>query len=180
MVRQAFLDGMSKVVSSVSAVTTDGTAGPHGVTVSSMTSVSADPPMLLVCIHHASPTCDAIRKNGVFCVNLLHADQRNISEVLAGRALEPDPAAADGAGKAVDKFATGNWRPGATGAPRLADAVATFGCRLVAVHRAGSHFVFIGQVAETIDNGGLPLLYGNRAYTVLDQGRAGNVGSCKD
>ncbi|MCB1835779.1 MAG: flavin reductase, partial [Geminicoccaceae bacterium] len=90
--RQRFIDGMSLAATSVNIVTTDGPDGRAGITVSAMSSVSADTPQpsLLVCIHHASRASRAIIGNGRFCVNLLRDDQSYISDVFAGRLKTPD------------------------------------------------------------------------------------------
>lgn len=68
--RQSFVEGMARATTFVSVITTDGPGGQHGVTVSSMTSVSADgeAPSLLVCIHHKSPVADAILKMEPFAL----------------------------------------------------------------------------------------------------------------
>ena len=71
--RAAFMEGMSRAATFVAVATTDGEGGRAGVTVSSLTSVSADGemPSLLLCIHHQSPAASAILKNRAFCANLL-------------------------------------------------------------------------------------------------------------
>lgn len=155
--RGKFLDGMSHAACTVSIVTTDGSAGRAGVTVSAMTSVSADTerPTLLVCVHHLSPAAPAIIENRSFCVNVLRDDQARISDTFAGRI-----AAKDG-----DKFACAAWEPMATGAPRLADPLVAFDCRLVGHDKVGTHFVFFGAVEDIHDAaGGTALVYANRAY----------------
>jgi flavin reductase len=154
--RAAFLDGMSRTAASVSVVTTDGDAGRGGVTVSSMTSVSADPPTMLVCIHHETLTAEQIVKNQVFCVNILRNDQADLSNVFAGFADPPGG----------DKFTIGQWQSGPTGAPRLGDGLVTFDCRMIDSHRSGSHIVFIGEVLETTAIDGKPLIYGSRSYGI--------------
>jgi flavin reductase (DIM6/NTAB) family NADH-FMN oxidoreductase RutF len=84
--RQRFVTGMSHAACTVNVVTTDGSAGRFGVTVSAMSSVSADSerPTLLACVHESSPAARAILENGVFCVNVLRDDQSFISDVFAG------------------------------------------------------------------------------------------------
>src|ERR1700748_1116737 len=75
-IRARFIDGMSRAAFCVNVVTTDGPAGRAGVTISAMSSVSADgaSPTVLVCIHHQSKTATAILENGTFCVNVLRHD----------------------------------------------------------------------------------------------------------
>ncbi len=157
MLRTSFVEAMSQAAATVSVVTTDGPAGRAGVTVSAMCSVSADPPTLLVCIHHRSRACAAVRGNGRFCVNLLGDHQSEISDTFAGRLPAPGG----------DKFACAQWRALATGAPALEDALMALDCRLVAQLRQGSHSVFIGAVAEVALGEGAPLVYAKRAYRNL-------------
>jgi flavin reductase (DIM6/NTAB) family NADH-FMN oxidoreductase RutF len=148
---------MSFAACTVSIVTTDGIAGRFGVTVSAMASVSADGdrPTLLVCIHHLSPTAAAILRNRVFCINILRDDQSHISDCFAGRLRTADD----------DKFSCARWTTETTGAPRLADPLVAFDCRLISGERIGTHHVFLGAV-ESIYNSdsGSPLIYAKRAY----------------
>lgn len=155
MQRDLFLEGMSHAAATVSIVTTDGPAGRAGVTVSAMCSVTADSPTLLVCVHHKSPACEAIRENGVFCVNLLRDDQALISDTFAGRLETPGG----------DKFACADWSQLATGAPALSRPLVAFDCRLAQHVSRGTHVIFIGEVADAVVHGtGSALIYANRAY----------------
>lgn len=155
--RARFLEGMAAAAQTVTVVTTDGPAGRAGVTVSAMTSVSADgdAPTLLVCVHHLARSAAAIRANGVFCANLLRDDQSFIADTFAGRL----PAPGD------DKFAVGDWVAMPSGAPRAAGPLAAFDCRVISAERVGTHHVFIGEVGDIhLGPAGQPLLYANRAY----------------
>src|SRR5690625_1207181 len=89
--RARFLAGMSRAAQTVNIVTTDGPGGRGGMTVSAMTSVSADTekPTLLICLHRDSSAAPLILANGVFCVNVLRDDQTRISDVFAGRHRRP-------------------------------------------------------------------------------------------
>lgn len=156
-IRSGFLEAMSRVAASVHVVTTDGPAGRLGLTVSAMSSVSADGerPTVLVCAHHQSRSAAAIAANGVFTINLLRHDQAAIADCFAGRIAREDG----------DKFACARWASGATGAPRLVDALAVFDCRLLSAERVGTHHVFIGAVEAAATAGsGSALVYANRAY----------------
>ena len=155
--RGRFLTGMSQAACTVSVVTTDGARGRFGVTVSAMASVSADTPRptLLVCIHHRSPSVQAIIDNGVFCVNVLRDDQSHISDCFAGRLKTEDG----------DKFSCARWTSDATGAPRVIDPLVAFGCRVMSAQQVGTHFVFIGSVEDIFaSETGQPLIYSNRSY----------------
>ena len=159
LVRERFLEGMSRAAATVSIVTTDGPGGRAGVTVSAMTSVSAEvgaAPSLLVCIHHQSPAAKAIRRNAVFCVNLLRESQSAIAERFAGRT------------KDGSKFSGAEWTTLKTGSPATAEALASFDCELESVLRQGTHWIFIGRVAcVSIGKERDPLVYANRAYNCL-------------
>src|SRR5271168_2767144 len=157
--RQRFLLGMSHAACTVNVVTTDGAAGRHGATVSAMVSVSADTPQptLLICIHHKSAVAAALLENRVFCVNVLRDDQSHISDNFAGRRGV----------RGAAKFDCTEWTTQVTGAPRVADALVAFDCRVTASERVGSHFVVFGSVQDIfVAGGGAPLIYANRAYGV--------------
>lgn len=155
--RQAFLGGMSHAACTVNIVTTDGTAGRGGVTVSAMTSVSADSPKptLLVCVHHEASAAPLILENGNFCVNLLRDDQSFISDTFAGRFRK----------EFADKFECADWAPMETGAPRVVDPLVAFDCKVISAERIGTHHVFVGEVQDIFTaSRGTPLIYANRAY----------------
>lgn len=69
--RQSFVEAMSRTTAAVTIVTTDGIAGRFGQTVSAATSVTADPPVLLVCLFTRTPVAEAVYANGCFAVNVL-------------------------------------------------------------------------------------------------------------
>ena len=151
--RSRFVDGMSKAACTVNIVTTDGAAGRAGLTVSAMSSVSADPISLLVCVNEQSRACEVIKENQVFCVNVLNEGQSHISDTFAGRH------------SVDDKFSCAEWGALSTGSPVLKDSLANFDCALKKSFKWGSHYIFIGQVEDIADGGeGNPLIYSNRAY----------------
>ena len=156
--RISFLQAMAEAATSVTLVTTDGSAGRFGVTVSAFASVSADPPMLLACINRKSPAAAAITVNGGFCVNVLSAAQSFLADVFAGRSERFAPY----------DFTCADWLR-AEGGWRLGDAIATFDCALDRDVAAGSHQILIGRVLAT-HRGAQPhigsLVYSRRAYSV--------------
>lgn len=155
--RDRFLGGMSQMASTVNIVTTDGPSGRYGLTVSAMASVSADlpNPVLLACVNRSSNSAQAILDNGVFCVNILRDDQATIADCFAGR-WQP----VDGS-----KFSCAEWVTGTTGAPRLADPLAAFDCRLMSTVEIGTHRVLYGAVEHVfVAAEGSPLLYSSRSY----------------
>ncbi|GAA5069732.1 flavin reductase family protein [Roseibacterium beibuensis] len=155
--RAAFLEGMSRAAASVSVVTTDGPAGRAGVTVSAMTSISADgaAPTMLTCLNASSSALPLVLENKCFCINVLRTGQTEISDVFSSRLPAPGG----------DKFNAVAHEVMATGAPRLSDALVSFDCRLISAERIGTHHICIGEVAEVITaHEGEPLLYGLRKY----------------
>lgn len=155
--RDAFLEAMSRIASTVSVVTTDGPAGRAGATVSSLVSVSADSPRptLLVCLQRSTRTGRAVLENNALCVNVLRKDHAWISDLFAGRGNR--------AGK--DNFFCVDWTKGVTGAPRLSDSLAALDCRVAQSHVVGLHHVIFAEVVGiSISGSDAPLLYANRGY----------------
>lgn len=156
-IRAEFLSGMAHAACTVNVVTTDGPAGRVGVTVSAMSSVSADTPRptLLVCVHEKSAAASSILQNGVFCVNVLRDDQGYISDAFAGRFKH----------ELSDKFDCAEWTAQVTGAPRVVDPLVAFDCRVVSSDKVGTHYVIFGEVLDIFRSAsGSPLVYANRAY----------------
>lgn len=151
--RADFITAMRRVASSVTVVTTDGAAGRHGATVSAFSSVSADPPMVLVCLHAKSRIAAAVGGNGGFCVNVLPDHSDRIADRFAGA---DDRVVAD-------RFADIPCR-GAAGLPPRIDGATSFACTVDRVVQSGSHLVVFGRV-ETVSPGDRdPLTYLDGAY----------------
>jgi flavin reductase (DIM6/NTAB) family NADH-FMN oxidoreductase RutF len=153
--RDAFVGAMRRVATSVAVVTTDGPYGRFGVTVSAVASVSADPPMILVCINRRSPAVQAIEKNGALTVNLLSAEQSIIAEVFAGIAPGHPPF----------DFACAQWTDnGVDGAQHLQNAAASLHAAVDAVHQLGTHAVISARVVVAHSTDVEPLVYVRRRY----------------
>jgi len=152
-----FIEAMSRGVSMVNVVTTDGASGRCGATVSAMSPVSADmvPPTLLVCMNQSSSTGPAIMRNGVFCLNILHESQHGVADCFADR-VKTDSG---------DKFDCASWSRSEAGCWRLNNALASFDCRLLKAELVGTHYIIIGS-AEAIScrPDSRALLYGGRNY----------------
>lgn len=156
--RARFLEGMSRAATFVAIATTDGEGGRFGVTISSLTSVSADgeQPSLLACIHHRSAAAAAILKNRAFCANLLHEGQQDLADLFAGRS---------GAGDHDTRFARADWQAGPLGQPMIGGATAVFECRLATALFWETHHIFVGRVGSVrLSEDPAALLYGQRAY----------------
>jgi flavin reductase len=152
----AFTNAMRRAVSGVSIVTTSGDFGRYGLTVSSMTSVSAEPPMLLVCVNRNSIAHDAIARNHRFAINVLSAQQQNLAASFAGSDLY---------GPAYD-LSSSEWTDSACGLPQAVNAAAFFECELDTAVTAGTHSIFIGRVTKALGADETPLAYADREYRV--------------
>lgn len=155
--RARFLEGMSRAATFVAVATTDGPGGREGVTISSLTSVSADgdQPSLLACIHHRSPAAAAILANRAFCANLLGEAQQEVANLFAGR----------GPVERAARFDQLDWATGPLGQPILSGATAVFECRLATALLWETHHILVGRVAQVrLSDDPATLLYGQRAY----------------
>jgi flavin reductase len=131
-----FREGMSHIVSAVHVVTTGGPAGRAGFTATAISSVSDQPPTLLVCMNSASSSASQLADNGLFAVNTLAASQQAIAEAFSGRTgLSGDA-----------RFSAGQWLHDAAGVPYLAGAVAVLRCRMTDIHKVATHLVVFGEV----------------------------------
>ena len=129
----------------------DGT--PHGLTVSSFTSVSIQPPLILICIDYAFNFLSHFRACSSFAVNVLSESQRDLSVTFAE--------------KPEGRFEGVDWYTNVTGAPLLRGCIANIECRLSSIIEAGDHAIFLGEVMQVESPGGRPLLYFNRDYRAL-------------
>jgi flavin reductase (DIM6/NTAB) family NADH-FMN oxidoreductase RutF len=154
---QSFVDAMAMAATGVTVVVTDGAAGKAGITVSAFTSVSADPPLVLICVNRKSAAVETITANAKFCVNLLGEDHRELANVFAGRDADAKAAALEAQ----------YWVPGLTGLPRLPDAPAAFECTLHETLDAGTHRIFIGRVVKAHHSQTPALAYSRRTYSHL-------------
>jgi flavin reductase (DIM6/NTAB) family NADH-FMN oxidoreductase RutF len=153
-VRDAFVAAMGAVAGSVAVVTTEGPAGRFGQTVSSFCSVSAEPPLILVCVNSRSPLCQAIEINGSFAVNVLSASQSQISDSFAGRPREGAPY----------DFDSISWSSDINGSPLIEGATATFSCTLEDRIQGGTHLMYLGNVLTASREEETPLVYRSRTY----------------
>lgn len=151
---EEFKAALSRWATGVAVVTTRSRAGEiAGLTASSFTSVSLDPPLVLFCLAHTSTSKPAFDDTDGFAINILSESQR----ALSGRFAQ----------QGGDKFAGLGWRPGLRRIPLIDDALAHVECRIAAVHAAGDHSIVVGE-AERIDvREDQPLVYYRGTYYEL-------------
>ncbi len=129
-----------------------------GMTANAFSSVSLDPPLVLVCVMQGSAGSEMIARNGLFAVNVLAAEQEAISSFFARR---DRPRGREAFREIPHGFAV-------TGAPILHGIVSHLDCRLAATHEAGDHVIFIGEVlALGVDDGARPLLFHGGRYSYV-------------
>lgn len=158
---QDYRDCMARFAGAVHVVATDGPAGRRGVTVSAVTSVSDNPPTLLMCLNRNRPENGWFAENGHFSLNTLCAGQIDIARAFAGEEhMEME-----------ERFALGRWRTLVTGSPVLEGARMALDCRVVNVMDVATHMVIFGEVAGCQMPAGdepLPALcYMDRDYRIL-------------
>lgn len=155
--QRAFRDVVGRFASGVTVITTSIDGQPYGTTASAMSSLSMDPPMLLVCLNKTSETGAAVLKVGSFAVNIL-ADAQ---EHLAGQF----------AIKGADKFSGVSVHTGATGNPLLDGNLATIECRTVETVTGGTHTVFLAEVLTAEARELEPLTYFRGRFGRLEQAK---------
>ncbi|WP_202984857.1 flavin reductase family protein [Paraburkholderia sp. SG-MS1] len=152
-----FKSGMRQLAAGVCAVTTHHDSEPHGLLVTAVSSVSAEPaPSLLICVNRSSSTHERIINAGCFCVNLL--GEHDVE--LARQFMSSDRRS---------RFAGVDWETGITGAPILTQAIVSFDCELEQAIEADSHTICIGRVRDVRVRGesGQPLLYFGSNFAVV-------------
>ena len=150
-----FREAMSRVAGAVHLITTDGVAGKAGLTATAVASISAEPPMLLVCLNTTSRTAAILRENGHFAINTLAAGHQELANVFAGRT----PA------HGLARFEHGKWGAGPEGQPILSDALIAFSLVVEEIKPVATHLVVIARVtAVTLGQAHAGLVYTRRAY----------------
>ncbi|MGI5404922.1 flavin reductase family protein [Streptomyces sp. CA-135486] len=149
------LDFYAKLASCVSVVTAQGRGGPVGSTVSAVTSLSAAPPLLLVCLGTGSRTLAVIKAQGRFAVNLLHQSQQERAKLFANPQVG-----------SAERFAHQAHRQ-VLAVPVLEDALAWSVCLSEDIRRYGDHCLVVGRIAAVRTGSGQPLLWHDRRFRTL-------------
>ncbi len=154
---EALRSAMRQWATGVSVVTASYKGVTHGMTVSSFTSVSLNPPQVLISLAQNARTHDLVKHSRHFGVSLLSAGQEDISNLFAGRV--PDE---------QDRLAGVETFKIISNTPLIKNGIAFFDCRVIATFSSGTHTLFIGEVlAAQSREDGEPLLYYNRGYRKL-------------
>ena len=142
----------------VTVVTTKTDDGPKGLTVSSFTSVSLNPPLVLVSLARESDLHDLFVASKAFAVNFLTDDQKSISDLFAGRV------------QAKDRFEAVKYHTGETGSPIIDMARAVIECNVWKVYDGGDHSIVLGEVVKAYTlSARRPLVYYVQQYTTTER-----------
>lgn len=153
---EQFRLGMRSLAGAVCVITSAHAGRRYGMTATSVCSVSAEPPTVLACVNRDASTHDAIDKAGAYCLNVLRAEDSELSNAFSG------------AQRGESRFRSGAWTRLSTGAPVLLEALASFDCRVVKRIAHGSHSIFFGKVEQILcGRKGRPLLYADGHYARL-------------
>lgn len=125
-----------------------------GLTVTAFSSLSLEPPLVLVCIDRRARIHDRLKNGGNFAVNILSGAQELVSRRFASSEADP--------------FREIGYTEGSTGAPLLQDALAAVECRIVELLSGGDHTIVVGQVEATRVHEGKPLLYFRGGYGEME------------
>jgi len=150
-----FKQAMRGLAAGVSAITTGSGAGVAGMIVSSLTSISADPPMVGFFAHRDSSLRDTLLATGRFVANVLGEEHREVMASFLGQPQGPA------------RFATGRWATGDGDLPVLGDAVTSMECEIVCTQRLGTHDLVVGKLRRTTSSAANPVVHFNAATHVL-------------
>jgi flavin reductase (DIM6/NTAB) family NADH-FMN oxidoreductase RutF len=140
-----FREVIGHFASGVTVISTTTAEGKFGTTASAVSSLSVEPPMVLICMNKSSATGQAVSAAGAFAINILSEDQRELAERFAT--------------KAPDKFAGAPHTAGRLGQPLLDGALAHLECHVIEEVTGGTHTVFLAEVETASASAGIPLAY---------------------
>ncbi len=150
----SFRDAMRRLAATVTIISTGGRGRRHGITATAVTSLSMDPPSLLVCVNRSGSLHALLADNDRFCVNLLRSEQAGLSDAFSGKLTSEE------------RFLHGDWMDDGKGLPYLVDAQASIFCKKQDAIEHGSHSIFIGVVDSVLTmNDVCPLIYSDGKYS---------------
>lgn len=152
----AFRAVMGRFATGVTIVTATDTEGvDHGMTVSAFSSLSLNPPLVLICIEHSASMHALLLETSHFAVNILSAAQEEIARRFAQTGAQ--------------RFTGIGFTRGDRDLPILSDVLAYVECRRIAVHEGGDHTVIVGETEAAVVRDGKPLLYYRGGFAQLER-----------
>lgn len=156
-----FRQALGAFATGVTVITTRGEDHLFGMTANAFSSLSLDPPLVLVCVISGTTGAQVIEQNGMFAVNILGAHQEPISRYFASRDRP----------RGLEAFDEIPHSTAATGCPVIDGAAGFLDCRLHAAHEAGDHVIFVGEVVALAHEPDVePLVYHGGRYRVVSDG----------
>lgn len=144
---------MRRLAASVTVVVAKGDSGPVGMAATSVTSLTVDPPAVLVCVNRATALHALLEPTAPLSVNLLSKDQQDVSAAFGGGVPREQ------------RFTVGTWEEGENGLPKLAGAQANLSCVIDAMLAYGTHSIVIARVLKAqVSDHVAPLIYQDGAY----------------
>jgi flavin reductase (DIM6/NTAB) family NADH-FMN oxidoreductase RutF len=164
---ETFRRVMGHFVTGVTVVSAFDAERPFGITVNALSSVSLDPPLVMVALDRRRFLTPIVRAAGRYAVNILSEEQQAMSDCFAGAPVEPGREA----------FCGARWHAGPTGLPLIDGAIATLECSVVETFSAGDHDLFIGRVDNLANDRqqAMPLLYYRRRYLRIERAATAEV-----
>jgi flavin reductase (DIM6/NTAB) family NADH-FMN oxidoreductase RutF len=155
-----FRGAMRQLTGGVSVITTGKGRDISGMTVTSVSSLSVDPPSLIVSLNRESSSWPLVKRYGFFGVNILASDQIEIAERFTGK----------GGLKGADRFTGARWNTRASGVPLLADALSSIDCEVEDIVERHSHAIVIGRVLDVaVSARTAALAYWQGQYVAIDR-----------
>lgn len=155
---QEFRQALGAFATGVTVITTRAGDNGYGMTANAFSSVSLDPPLVLICAIAGNEGSDVIASNGKFAVNILAADQEPLSRFFSSKDRP----------RGADAFRDVAHKNGVTGCPILDGVAGHLDCTLVATHEAGDHVIFVGEVqAMDVAPDVEPLLFHGGRYRMF-------------
>lgn len=152
--KDQFRHALGHLAGAVSVVTAKGADGKlYGITVTAFSSLSLEPPLVLICIDQRASLHQHLRLGGHFAVNMLGEHQESVSRLFAARD--------------ADRFNEIGFTEGITGSPLLSGSLAFVECSIVNAYAGGDHTIFVGEVTAANAIEGKPLLYYRGKYAML-------------
>ena len=142
---------MGHFATGVTVVTTKDKAGaPYGLTANAFTSLSLDPPLVLVCIDKSVQCYSYFEESKVFAINVLREDQEAVSRRFAT--------------KGIKKFDGIPWHMGENGVALLDGAISHIECKIIRCYDGGDHTIYVGAVLSAATSGDRPLIFFKGKY----------------
>jgi len=155
-----FRSAMRQLTGGVSVITAGRGRDISGMTVTSVSSLSVDPPALIVSVNRAASSFPLLKRYGFFCVNILTSDQLDIAERFTGK---------DGL-KGAERFTGAEWTTRASGVPLLVGALAAIDCEVEEIVERHSHAIIIGRALDvTVSTRSAALAYWHGQYVAIDR-----------